>query len=142
MNSVQLLLPDFQPIREAIRTYTVDSAYAVSGPSAANTMSNTRTYVYIQTYVDFIFSSLGCTMCVSCYDMCSVTPLFVQDRGHRRQSVCLTPCRGGLRFGTTNHIIRLRARQAVPRGSSRDFKAGKGGEAPEQLLLAPPPWRN
>ena len=50
-----MFLPDFQPIREAIRVFCFCSAYAVSGPSVLIIMfiKSVRTYVGIHTYADF-----------------------------------------------------------------------------------------
>ena len=48
---------------------------------------------------------LACTILFNCYDVCFVVG---QHCGHRWQSVCVTPRRGGLSFGTGNRRITSR----------------------------------
>ena len=74
----------------------------------------------------FLFWGVRCAsvvmMCTLLFSM--VTGVILQCRGHTRQFVCPTPHRGGLRFGTAIFFF---AKQVVPRGSSRSFRAGNGG---------------
>ena len=95
-------------------------------------------------YADFTFSSLWCTICFSYFDVyyictrwlfSAVTGVRLQHREHRRQSVCPTPRRGGLRFGTAKHF---RAQQAVRRESSRSSQSWQRGEGARTDTLDAP----
>ena len=110
--SFQLILPGFQSIREAIRTLFF-LCVCVSGFSVAILVCKciyplcVRNFLGIPTQVDFIFSSFGVydVLVLSVVMMCTlllsmVTGVILQHRGHRRQFVCPTQRRGGLRFGT------------------------------------------
>ena len=97
------------------------SAHAISGPSVAIIVSKLCTYVS-GTWLIFCFLLWGGRCAASVVMKCTVV---LRHRGHRGQSDCFTPRRGGPRFRTANSFAPSRRFREDRRGSPKLATRGR-----------------